>query len=364
MAERRQNGRTTIREVAQEAGVSVSTVSLALANHPGVAETTKARVREIAERLNYRPSAMGRALQSSRTNAIGLIIPHSGEHVFSHLYFMEVMSGVSEVLNTANMTLVLSTSSSEVDEAEAYLKLQRSQQVDGVIIASAAIGDRNIESIQKSNFPFVFIGRYPQDPTMPAIGIDDFGGAKSAVEHIIEHGHHRIAHISGPLGHLSAIDRRDGYQAALLDAGIKPNPHYLFEGDFSEESGCTGMKALLMLESPPTALFAGNDETAIGAIQVLRQHGIEPGAGFPIVSFDDVVIARLTSPPLTTIYQPMRELGELAARNLLALLSGEKNSQPQIVLPTKLVVRHSCGCNEDARLVPKSIINGTEQIKE
>lgn len=344
MSSRTKTDRITIREVAEEAGVSVATVSLALADHPNVAESTKARVREAAEKLHYRPSAMGRALQSQRANTIGLIIPHSGQHVFSHLYFMEVMAGVSEVLNTADMTLVLSTSSSEVDEDEAYLKLLRSQRVDGVIIASAAISDKNFETLRQSNFPFVFIGRFPQDASVAAVGVDDFGGAKLAVQHLIEHGHTRIAHISGPLGHLSAVDRKMGYDAALAEAGISLPEGYLYEGDYSEEAGRAGMTALLDLLNPPSALFAGNDETAAGAIDVLRARGITPGVGFPIVSFDDVVLARLMAPALTTVHQPMRELGEQAARSLLAIINGEKPEPLQLVLPTQLVVRSSCGC--------------------
>ncbi len=344
MANRTRTDRITIREVAEEAGVSLGTVSLALADHPNVAESTKTRVREAAERLNYRPSAMGRALQSRRANAVGLVIPHSGQHVFSHLYFMEMMAGVSQVLNTADMTLVLSTSYSEVDEEDAYLKLLRSQQVDGIIIASAAISDKNFEALRQSNFPIVFIGRYPQDASVPAVGVDDFGGAKAAVQHLIGHGHRKIAHISGPLGHLSAVDRKDGYTSALKDAGIDVPPEYLFEGDYSEEAGRAGTAALLGLADPPTALFAGNDETAVGAIAVLQSRGISPGVDFPIVGFDDVVLARLMAPSLTTVHQPMRQLGEEAARSLLAIINKEKPDPVQILLPTHLVTRFSCGC--------------------
>lgn len=339
-----ENRRVTIHDVARELGVSTATVSLALSNSAVVAEATRDRVREMARRLNYSPSAVGRALQSKKTNAVGLVVPHSGQHVFGHLYFMEVLSGVIEVVNKADMTLVLSTASSEDEEGEAYLKILQSQQVDGIVLASAALYDANITRLKQSGRPFVFIGRYPLDPALPAIGIDDTGGARQAVRHLIGHGHHRIAHISGPLQHLSAIDRYNGYQAELQAAGIQPVQDYLFEGDYTEEAGRAGMLALLNLAEPPTALFAANDEAAVGAMAVLRQAGISPGRDFPVVGFDDVLLARHVSPALTTVWQPMRQLGVGAAQLLLDLIQGRNSARPQTELDTELVIRQSCGC--------------------
>ena len=336
--------RVTIRDVAKAAGVSIGTVSLAMSDHPDVAEATKVRVRQAASDLSYSPSAVGRALQAKRTNSVALVVPHSGQHVFGHLYFMEVMSGVSEVLDAAGMTLVISTSPTEADEEVAYLKILKSQQVDGVILASAALHDPNITRLQQSAHPFVYIGRYSLDPQVPAVGIDDIGGARAATGHLLEHGHTRIAHISGPLAHLSAMDRQRGYEQALQEAGVGVHPEYCLEGDFSEDAGRNGMQVLLNLAEPPTALFAANDETALGAISSLRMAGIEPGKDFPVVGFDDVVLARVVSPSLTTVRQPMRQLGVIAANLLLDILNGQQLGVLQTELPTKLVVRSSCGC--------------------
>lgn len=337
--------RVTIRDVARAAGVSIGTVSLAMADHPDVAETTKERVRQAAADLSYSPSAVGRALQARRTNSIALVVPHSGQHVFSHLYFMEVMSGVSEVLDASGMTLVVSTSPTEADEEAAYLKILKSQQVDGVILASAALHDPNIAHLQQSAHPFVYIGRYPLNTLVPAVGIDDIGGARIATRHLLEHGHTRIAHISGPLAHLSAMDRQQGYEQALAEVGVDLRSEYCFEGDYSEATGRAGMHALLNLPEPPTALFGANDETALGAIAALREAAIEPGKDFPVVGFDDVVLARLVSPSLTTVRQPMRQLGVIAATLLLDLLSGQQPEVFQTELATELVVRSSCGCD-------------------
>jgi DNA-binding LacI/PurR family transcriptional regulator len=340
--------RVTIREVARKVGVSVSTVSLALADSPLIATDTKRKVREAAAALHYRPSALGRALQSRRTNSVALIVPHSSQHVFGHMYFMDILSGVNEVLNAADMTLVLSTTKTEVAEEEAYAKVLHSQLVDGVILASAALNDKNIASLQLSSFPFVFIGRYPLDPGVRTVSIDDEGGALQATRHLVWHGHTRIAHISGPLAHLSAADRQAGYRRALAEAGIEFRPEYCWEGDYTEEAGRAGTQALLALEEPPTAIFAANDETAIGVTEALRAAGHSPGVGFPVVGFDDLMFARLVDPPLTTVHQPMRALGSAAAQLLLALLNGRPIDGLQVQLPTRLVIRGSCGCSNSA----------------
>jgi len=336
--------RATIRDVAREAGVSLGTVSLALSDNPSVAKTTKAHVREVGSRLGYQSSALGQALRHGRTNAIGVVVPHSGHHVFSHLYFMELLEGISEVLNAEAKTLVLSTSSKESEEAMAYAKIVRSQIVDGLILASAALHDKHIAQLQLTPYPFVFIGRYPPDLSVYAVGIDDVGGARAATQHLLDHGHTRIAHIGGPEGHLSTIDRCQGYEEALRGAGQDARPEHFIFGDYSEESGRLGMKALLALPHPPTAIFAGNDETAVGAMAVLRAAGIEPGAEFPVVGFDDVRLARVVTPPLTTIRQPMKSLGSSAAELLLRLIRGERPEQFQWGLPTQLIIRRSCGC--------------------
>jgi DNA-binding LacI/PurR family transcriptional regulator len=330
--------------VAGRAGVSVSTVSLALADSPLITADTKRKVREAAAALHYRPSALGRALQSRRTNSVALIVPHSSQHVFGHLYFMDILSGVNEALNAADMTLVLSTTKSEVAEEEAYAKVLHSQLVDGVILASAALNDKNIASLQLSSFPFVFIGRYPLDPGVRTVSIDDEGGALQAVWHLIWHGHTRIAHISGPLAHLSSVDRLAGYRRALTEAGIELRPEYCWEGDYSEEAGRAGTRALMALDEPPTAIFAANDETALGVFEALRAIGRRPGIDFPVVGFDDLRFARLIEPALTTVHQPMRELGSAAAQLLLALLNGRPIDGLQVRLPTQLVIRSSCGC--------------------
>lgn len=348
--------RSTIRDVARMAGVSISTVSLALSDHPSVAESTKDKVRDAALQLGYSPSALGRALQAQRTGAVGLVVPHSSQHVFGHLYFMEILEGVTAVLNAAGMTLMLSTAPTEDDEEGAYVKILRSQQVDGIILASAALHDKNIVRLRVSGEPFVFIGRYPLDTTVASVGVDDKGGARLAVSHLLSHGHTRIAHISGPMAHLSAIDRFEGYKQTLEEAGIEVRSEFCYEGDYSEEAGYAGMRTLLDLAEPPTALFAANDETALGAMSALRQAGIIAGRAFPVVGFDDVVLARLATPPLTTVRQPIRRLGREAASLVMQLIKGRTPDIMQTELPTELVVRSSCGCAPSSQSTLEEVV--------
>lgn len=335
--------RVTIRDVAEAAGVSTATVSLALAGNALIAEATRLKVKSIATALGYRPSALGRGLQGGRAEAVGLVIPHTGGHVFGHLYFMDLLSGVSEVLEAANKVLVLSTTSSESDEEAAYLKILQTQHVGGIILASAALHDANIERLKASGHPFVFIGRYPLDPTIASVSIDDIGGATAATRHLLGLGHRRIAHISGPLNHLSAIDRKQGYETALAAAGVPIVPTLCVEGDYSEAAGRIGMARLLSLAEPPTALFAGSDETALGAMAVLREAGMEPGRRFPVVGFDDVILARHVTPALTTVRQPMRQMGRAAGELLMRVMDGDAATVSPVEFATELVVRRSCG---------------------
>jgi DNA-binding LacI/PurR family transcriptional regulator len=339
----------TIRDVAESAGVSTATVSLALADNTLIAEATRVRVQAIAAALGYWPSALGRGLQGGRSEAVGLVIPHTGGHVFGHLYFMDLLSGVSEVLDAANKVLVLSTTSSESDEEAAYLKILQTQHVGGIILASAALHDANIDRLKASGHPFVFIGRYPLDPSIPTVSLDDFGGAAAATRHLLGRGHRRIAHISGPLNHLSASDRKAGYEAALAEAGLPIAASLAIEGDYSEAAGRLGMAQLLALAEPPTALFAGSDETAIGAMAVLREAGREPGRDFPVVGFDDVILARHVTPGLTTIRQPMRQMGRAAAELLMRVMNGEPPDGVRRQFTTELVVRQSCGAGDNAK---------------
>jgi len=333
----------TIRDVAHLAGVAPSTVSMALADHPDIAEGTRQMVREAAAKLRYTPNHSARSLRGSLQRAIGVVIPHSSARVFSHPYFMDLLGGITDVANAHDFVVLLSTARAEDDEEGAYLKMLRGQRVDGIILASAALFDRHVMELAVSGYPFVFLGRYPLNPSITTVGIDDVVGADLVTSHLLAHGHRSIAHISGPLRHLSAADRRDGYVRALARAGIPALDDYIVEGDYSEESGRQAALRLLTLPTRPRAVFAGNDEMAYGALDTFRTNGVRVPADIALAGFDDLAIARVMTPSLTTVHQPIRALGGAAAERLIALAEGRKAPDHQTILPVTLSIRDSCG---------------------
>lgn len=329
------------------AGVSAATVSMALAGSPRVAERTRQAVRRAADQLDYVPNSMGRGLRAKRLDAIALVIPLQSEEVFSHPYFMEILQGISEVADDADFTLVLSTSRGTEDDS-AYRKLLRSRRADGVIVASAATADRNLDRLVASGYPVVYLGRYPHDASVCTVGIDDHGGAAAATSHLLEtHGRRRVAHLAGPLDHLAFQDRFEGYRAALGRAGLPHDERLVIStgDDASESAGEAACHHLLRAGVDFDAIFAGDDEIAIGAMRALHKVGRRV-PDVSVASFDDIRVASVHQPALTTIRQPMRETGRLAARRLLGLLAGITPEPTQVVLPTELVVRTSCGCAE------------------
>ena len=333
----------TLKDVARLAGVSTATVSLALADDDRISAATKATVRHAAAQLNYVPNSLGRGLRSQRVGSIALVVPQSSRDVFSHPYFMEVLEGVSEVTNAHDLMLAVSTAPADGGD-RAYLRLLEGRRADGVIVASAAITDRNVDRLASSGYPVAFLGRYPRDPDLCAVGVDDTGGAAAAVTHLIDdHGCRRIAHVAAPLGHQAGLDRLEGYRAALGRRGLPFDEQLVTEGDVSEASGERVTAELLRSGAHFDAVFAGNDEMALGVLRALEHHGVTPR--LPVVGFDDIRLASVVRPNLTTVRQPMRETARLAAQRLLDMLAGRAVDPRQVVLPTELVVRESCGCS-------------------
>lgn len=304
---------------------------------------TKAEVRRAAERLNYVPNWVGRGLRVRRLGAIALVIPSRTGVIFEHPYFTEIVEGISEVASGLDMTLVLSTPS-DSDGESAYLRLLRGRQADGVIVAAASINDQNIGRLTQSGYPVVVVGRHPADPEGCAVGVDDQGGAAAATRHLITtHNAARIAHVSLDLAGLAAVDRLGGYRRALTEHRLPFDEELVLESNATREGGYAATERLWR-RGRFDALFAGNDEIAVGAVQALRAAGADVPGEVSVVGFDDVPFAGFIDPPLTTVRQPMRETGRIAAQRLVDLIGGAKPEPTQLVLPTTLVIRRSCGC--------------------
>lgn len=331
---------TTLRDIAERVGVSVSAVSMALADHPRIGAETKSRVLRAADELGYVTNAAGRALRANRVGAVALIVPNTSQHVFGHAYFMHVLTGVDEAANAADVQLLLSTSPDELHGEVAYDRVMRAGWVDGAIVTSAAADDPGIRHLVSNGMPVVLLGRFPELPDAVSVGIDDTAASRDATEHLITvHGRRRLVHLSGPLNHRSAMDRRDGFVAACEAHGIVPT---VLEGDYSEDSGSRAAEALDV--DYLDGLVAANDEMAFGAITALSGRGYRVPSDVAIIGFDDFGLSRVTTPSISTVHVPTADMAAMATRQLLALIGGKRPEEAHTVVPVHLVARQSCGC--------------------
>lgn len=337
----------TLREIADRAELSISAVSMALQDHPRIGRETKERVRGIADELGYVANSAGRALRARRADAVAVIVPNTGQHVFGHPYFMHVLMGVTEVTTERDAQLVISTNPAttvaESHGAAAYERVMRSGSVDGAIVTSAASTDPGIARLVSTGLPVVLLGRFPDLPDAISVGVDDRDAERRATEHLIwDHGRRRLIHLSGPLDHQSAIDRRGGFLDAVRDAGVDGR---VIEGDFSEEDGRRIARELLA-DADFDGLVAANDELALGAMGELIAAGRRIPHDLSIVGFDDFGLSRVTTPGIATMHVPAEHMARLATERLFDLVGGTRpaGGEEHLVLPVEFVPRESCGC--------------------
>lgn len=334
---------STLEEVAQLAGVSRSTVSRVINDHPSVRPETRERVWQAIRQSGYQPHAVARSLVTNRTQIIGMIIPETVTTLFTDPFFPLLLRGATEACNAHHYQLLLSLFNDSVDREEMYQRVLRRGYLDGVIVASASLNDPLVPALLRDRIPFISVGRYPNEK-VHYIDVDNLGGAQMAVEHLIRLGHQRIATITGPLDMVSGQDRLEGYRQALKAHRIPVEEELIVEGDYTENGGMAAMQRLL--SASPDAVFVASDMMAIGALKALRQAGWQVPQDIALVSFDDVPIASAIEPALTTIRQPIERMGSLAVEMLLSRLessAGKEAPAQRIILPTELVIRASCG---------------------
>ncbi|WP_158563848.1 LacI family DNA-binding transcriptional regulator [Jiangella anatolica] len=349
MTERRKvAANTTLRDVAERVGVSVSAVSMALQDHPRIGDDTKRRIREAADELGYVTNSAARALRASKADAIALIVPNTSQHVFGHAYFMHVLTGVTAVANRNDAQVVISTSPDESHGKVAYDRVLRSGSVDGAIVTSAAVTDDGIQRLVADGLPVVLLGRFPYLPDAVSVGIDDVRASELATEHLIQaHGRRALVHLTGPLDHQSAIDRRDGFLAAAARHGVGT---YIVEGDFSEESGAAAGPQIEAL-GDVDGLVAANDEMAFGAMRHLLGRGRRVPEDLAVIGFDDFGLSRVTTPSISTMHVPAERMATQATDRLFDLIGGARVAadEAHTVQPVELIARQSCGCEPMGR---------------
>ncbi|MFB0535462.1 MAG: LacI family DNA-binding transcriptional regulator [Anaerolineae bacterium] len=333
----------TLEEVAQLAGVSRSTVSRVINDHPSVRPETREQVWQAIRKSGYQPHAVARSLVTNRTQIIGMIIPEAVTTLFTDPFFPLLLRGATAACNAHRYQMLLSLFDDPTGQEEMYQRILRSGYLDGVIVASTPLNDPLIPDLLRDRIPFVSIGQYPNG-RVHYVDADNVAGGRMAVEHLIRLGHQRIATITGRLDLISGQDRLEGYRQALKAHRIPVEEELIVEGDYTENSGLVAMQRLL--PASPSAVFVASDMVAIGALKALRQAGRQVPQDVALVGFDDIPIASAIEPALTTVRQPIERMGSMAVEVLLSVLESsleEEAPAQRIVLPTELVVRASCG---------------------
>ena len=329
----------TIRDVAREADVSVATVSRVFNESDKVREETRERVIRAARSLRYVPNETARSLIMQRTQTLGVLLPDMhGE------FFAQVIRGLDRTARANDYHLLLSSSHSDEEEARAILRALLGR-VDGLIIMWPRLATDFFTDLIPNELPVVFLNTRDKNGTFTTLHIDNYGGAYAIVRHLIEHGHERIALLTGPSDNRDAEERLTGYRDAVRDLGAQHDEALEIDGDFMRATGLEQVSTLLALDPRPTALFAANDAMAIGALHGLREAGVDVPGDMVVVGFDDIPTTRYVSPPLTTVHVPIQELGQRAIQHLLDRLQTSDEALPaHETLATELVLRRSCGC--------------------
>lgn len=326
----------TLDEVAELAGVSRTAASRVINNAPHVSRAKRDAVERAIRDLGYTPSRTAQALATQRTNVVALAIAGDDPALFADPFFGQVIVGVSAALENTDLHLMLCLAASERGQAR-FTNLLRTRGVDGVMLMALRGDDPLVDITAQAGLPTVVGGRPLHGEPSWYVDADNYGGARLATKHLIGLGRTRVAAITGLADTEVSEIRYRGYTEALTMAGLAP--YAVQVGDFTEPSGAAAMSALLDTHPDLDAVFAANDNMAAGALRVLRERGRAVPGDVAVVGFDNLAIAAHTDPPLTTIHQPIRDLGREMTRMLLALLAGQDPSP--LILPTKVIIRES-----------------------
>jgi len=337
----------TIYDVAKKAGVGIGTVSRVINNSPHISPKTREKILKVIKELKYQPHAMAQSLARKRTNSIACIVPD-----FTGYFFMELLRNVQRQISKHGYDLIL-YSVDEDDKKEAFLrKILHEKKVDGVLLLSMEISDQEVERFLNSRLPIVLLDCY--HPQLDSITIENEQGAYLATNHLIDLGHRKIAMITGQLSSLPSSIRLKGYKKALYEHEIKFREDYVIAVNshediditsnhgFNDKAGYIAMQQLLNIEKDkPTAVFISSDIQAIGAMKAISDRGLKIPDDMAVVGFDDIQLAGIVG--LTTMHQPMEEMGKLAVERLIEKINNFQLSKYKNFLKTNLIIRESCG---------------------
>jgi DNA-binding LacI/PurR family transcriptional regulator len=332
--------RPTIKTVAARAGVGRTTVSRVLNGSPLVSDEVRAAVLTAIDELNYVPNSVARSLVTRRTDSIALVIPESESRLGSEPYFSAVIRGVSDGLagTQIQLLLILVRDRRELVRLEEFLTARR---VDGVLLVSVHRDDPLPGLLESLELPTVLAGRRHAEESLTHVHSDNVGGAAEAVRHLLGRGRSAIGTITGPLDMDVGNSRLRGWREALAEAGLAPADSLVATGDFTEEGGGLAMRSLLLRHPGLDGIFAASDVMAAGALAELRRQGRRVPDDVALVGFDDSIVARHTDPPLTSVRQPVEEIGRTITELLLQEIAQGSTARQRVVLPTSLIVRGS-----------------------
>ncbi|XJZ27965.1 LacI family DNA-binding transcriptional regulator [Bacillota bacterium Lsc_1132] len=323
-------------DVAKKANVSTATVSRVLSRPGAVKEATTEKVLKAIEDLNYQPNVLARQLRRLETNTILVVVPD-----ITNPFFSNVLRGIQSVAVDNGYQVLLGDTCNDVELENGYLDILQQKKADGMVLLTARTGVKAVKEAAQS-YPVVLACEYIEGSGIPTVSIDNISGARKATEYLIDLGHTRIGCITGPLNVVLGRDRLKGFYQAMAQRSIEVEPVLIQEGDFTFESGFNLMMKFLALGELPTAIFAANDEMAMGAIKAIKTKGMKVPEDISIIGFDDVKFSAIFEPGITTIAQPAFEIGTNAMELLLKLINKEELQRDQIILDDQLIIRESC----------------------
>ncbi|WP_156291539.1 catabolite control protein A [Oceanobacillus salinisoli] len=326
----------TIYDVAREANVSMATVSRVVNGNPNVKPTTRKKVLATIERLGYRPNAVARGLASKKTTTVGAIIPD-----ISSIFFSELARGIEDIATMYKYNVILSNSDQNKDKELALINTMLEKQVDGILFMGGTITEEHLQQFKTSNVPIILAATYDDTKEMASVNIDYEEAAYEATKYFIDKGKKNPAFVNG--GEDTSINQYkfNGYKRALEEANVSINEDYIVQGDYSYESGLEAAKQLAELDNKPEAVFVASDEMALGVIHGVQDMGYKVPEDVEVFGFDNTRLATMVRPTLSTVVQPMYDIGAVAMRLLTKYMNKEEVTEKNVILPHRIEIRNS-----------------------
>ncbi|MFG6121324.1 MULTISPECIES: catabolite control protein A [Thalassobacillus] len=326
----------TIYDVAREANVSMATVSRVVNGNPNVKPATRKKVLDAIENLGYRPNAVARGLASKKTTTVGVIIPD-----ISSIFFAELARGIEDIATMYNYNIILSNSDQNKEKEIHLINTMLGKQVDGLVFMGGKITEDHIREFKNASVPVALAATIDETESTPSVNINYEEAAFEATELLISHGNDRIAFVSGPENTEINTQKLDGYKRALKEAGREISEGLIVTGDYSYDSGIEAFEQLNAEGQPPTAVFVASDEMALGIIHGAQDKGLKVPEDIEVFGFDNTRLATMVRPTLSTVVQPMYDIGAVAMRLLTKYMNKEEVTEQNVVLPHRIIERNS-----------------------